>query len=100
MGDLKLLQHSDILFYLVVTVTGYVPIVIIKHSQRSVSKLVPDAETFSICSPPPFNLEKVNVKRRLQQTKLSKEYYVISLSCMDVSKALETRFRHFGVVLF
>ncbi len=64
MGHLKLLQYSNILFYFMVTVAGYVPIVIIKHSERSVSKLVPDAETFSICSPSPFNLHTVNVKQR------------------------------------
>lgn len=57
MGHLKLLQYSNILVYLVVTVTGYVPIVVIEHSERSVSKLVPDAQTFAIISPSPFNLE-------------------------------------------
>lgn len=65
MGHLKLLQYSNILVNFVVTVAGYVPIIIIEHSERSVSKLVPDAETFSICSPSTFNLETVNVKERL-----------------------------------
>lgn len=65
MGHLKLLQHSNILFYFMVTVAGYVPIVIIEHSERSVSKLVPDAETFSICSPSPFNLERIECKTEI-----------------------------------
>lgn len=59
MGHLKLLQHSNIFLYFIVTVTGYVPCVIIEHPERSVSKRVPDAETFSICPPSPFNLEAV-----------------------------------------
>lgn len=62
MRHLKLLQYSNILFYFVVTVARYVPIIIIEHSERSVSKLVPDAEAFSICSPSPFNLETVDLK--------------------------------------
>lgn len=66
MGHLKLLQFSNILFYFIVTVAGYVTIVIIVHSERSMSKLVPDAKTFSICSPSPFNLERVNVKQRFK----------------------------------
>lgn len=67
MGHLKLLQYSNILFYFIITVTGYVPIVIIEDSERSVCKLVPDAETFSICSPSPFNLETANVNRDLKR---------------------------------
>lgn len=66
MSYFKLLQYSNILFHFMVTVTGYVPIVIIEHSERSMSKRVPDAETFSICPPSPFNLETVNVKQRFK----------------------------------
>lgn len=69
MGHLKLLQYSNILFYFMIAIAGYVPIVIIEHSERSVSKLVPDAESFSICSPSTFNLETVNVKERDSECK-------------------------------
>lgn len=72
MGHLKLLQYSDVLLYFIVTVAGYVAVVIIEHSERSVSKLVPDAETFSICSPSPFNLETANVKQILHRKKQNK----------------------------
>lgn len=40
-----------------ITVTGYIPIVVIEHSPGSVSKGVPDAQTFSIFSPSSFNLK-------------------------------------------
>lgn len=56
MGHFKLLQHGNVLFHFVVTVAGYVSSVIVVHTKRSMSKLVPDAQTFPISSPPPFNL--------------------------------------------
>lgn len=64
MSHLELLQYSNILIYFIVTVAGNVPIVIIEHPERGVSKLVPDAETFSIRSPTTFNLETVNKKQK------------------------------------
>lgn len=63
MSHLKLLQYSNILFHFMVTVAGYIPIVIIENTERSVSEFVPYAETFAICSPSSFNLEKNNVKK-------------------------------------
>ncbi len=66
MGHLELLQYSNILFYLMVAVAGYVTIVVIENSERSVSKLIPYAETFAICSPSPFNLETVKIKNKIE----------------------------------
>lgn len=57
MCHFELLKHSDILFHFVVTVAGYIPSVVIGHAKRGMSKLVPDAQTFSISSPPTFNLK-------------------------------------------
>lgn len=76
MSHFKLLEYSNILFHFIVTVTSYVSIVIIEHSERSMSKCVPDAKTFSICSPPPFNLERVNVKIRCKEMKTKYGIYV------------------------
>lgn len=61
MGDFELLQYGNVLFHLVVTVARYVSSVIIKHAKRGVGKLVPDAQTFSISSPPTFNLNVENI---------------------------------------
>lgn len=57
MGHSKLLQYGNVFVHFVVTVAGYVSSVIIEHTKRSMSKLVPDAQTFPIGSPSPFNLE-------------------------------------------
>lgn len=61
MGDFELLQHGNVLFHLVVTVASYVSIVVIKHTKGGVGKRVPDAQTFSISSPPTFNLNMEHV---------------------------------------
>lgn len=61
MGHFKLLQDGNVLVHFVVTVAGDVSSVIVEHTKRSVSKLVPDAQTFPISSPPAFNLEMKNV---------------------------------------
>lgn len=56
-GHAQALEGHHVLSDLVVTVTGHISIVVVRHPQGRVGKRVPNAESFAVCPPRAFNLE-------------------------------------------